>query len=91
MHDQGDLDLVLLGWGSDVIPETWLNDLPTGRIDQEELDKVLLGWENFIPTPAATAIPEPTTALLAVVLLGICPRCISRRDAPKSPNAVGVQ
>ena len=55
--EQGDLDLVLLNWGSDSaanVPAGWINDLPVGIVDQAELDKVLLNWGN------STILPPPT-------------------------------
>ena len=43
--EQGDLDLVLQNWGDDVdvtgVPAGWVNDLPSGQIEQTELDGVL--------------------------------------------------
>jgi len=68
--EQGDLNLVLLNWGSDVVPNGWVTDLPTGAIDQEELNKVLLGWGNTAPVAAAAgAVPEPTTLLMGLVVV----------------------
>ena len=75
MVEQGDLDLVLLSWGSDTPGEAWVNQLPgTGdftspRIDQEELDRVLLNWGGSTSAAAATAVPEPTSLLLVMSLL----------------------
>jgi hypothetical protein len=44
--DQGDLDLVLLHWGTDAsTPLTgWRNDFPFGQVDQDDLDAVILNW-----------------------------------------------
>jgi hypothetical protein len=70
--EQADLDLVLLNWGADaaVVPEGWVADLPEGFIDQDELDGVLLAWGNMLESPvAAAAVPEPSTILLAIVVL----------------------
>jgi len=66
---QGDLDLVLLNWGSTAppVPGGWINEQPDGLIGQTELDGVLLNWGNMAPALAAASVPEPTT----VVLLGL--------------------
>jgi hypothetical protein len=60
--DQGDLDLVLLGWGSELADAAgagWYNDLPSGPIDQEELDKVLLNWGGGIAANVASSETRP--------------------------------
>ena len=57
--EQGDLDLVLLNWGTDTsvtTPAGWTNDLPDSRIDQNELDRVLLNWGNRLPAPIPAII-----------------------------------
>jgi hypothetical protein len=80
--EQGDLDLVLLNWSSNAVPETWSNDLPNGAIDQNELDKVLLGWGNTSPVAAVVAsVPEPMTAAFGLVFLmcACCFRAMQRR------------
>jgi hypothetical protein len=69
--EQGDLDLVLLGWGSDVAtnppPPEWINQRPVaGLIDQGELDAVLLNWGGTADAVTATAVPEPSGLLLAL-------------------------
>jgi hypothetical protein len=74
--EQADLDLVLLSWGSDVVPENWIRDLPSGPIDQEELDTVLLGWGNVAANGAAS-VPEPST--LAVLVISLVVLTIRRR------------
>jgi hypothetical protein len=73
--EQGDLDLVLLNWGKNAIPAPsgWVMDLPYDTIDQDELDGVLLNWGTAVPESlAGTAVPEPSTALVAAAwaLLG---------------------
>ena len=74
--EQSDLDLVLLGWGSDTPGGGWVNQLPgtgdftTSLIDQEELDRVLLNWGNSA-SMAATAVPEPASLLLLLSLLAV--------------------
>jgi hypothetical protein len=71
--DQGDLDLVLLHWGSSefnlfVQPEGWIRNLPSGPVDQAELDAVLLNWGNTQPVAgSATAVPEPSAVWLLVL------------------------
>jgi glucose/arabinose dehydrogenase len=66
--EQGDLDLVLLHWGLSAAerPPTWVLDLPFGTIDQDELDGVLLNWGASLA--AATAVPEPGTAFLLLLV-----------------------
>jgi hypothetical protein len=68
--DQGDLDLVLLHWGSDVAaapPSVWINDVPAGLVGQAELDGILLHWGDVVPFGAAVAavaaspVPEPAS------------------------------
>jgi hypothetical protein len=79
--EQGDLDLVLLNWGSDgtAPPATWTNDLPRGLVDQDELDNLLLHWGDDVSMFAGLppeqgrqgqsgAVPEPR----AVGILAIC-------------------
>ena len=76
-QEQRDLDLVLLYWGdpASAVPSTWINDLPTGLVDQDELDGVLLHWGDVAAAAAGTAsglafarIPEPETWLLALLV-----------------------
>jgi hypothetical protein len=68
--EQADLDLVLLNWGDpgDPVPGGWINDLPDGNIDQAELDGVLLNWGMMAAPLAASSVPEPSAALLAIAL-----------------------
>jgi uncharacterized protein YjbI with pentapeptide repeats len=70
--DQGDLDLVLLNWGRELIDPMsagWINDLPTGLIDQNELDKILLNWGRQVGAGLSTpSVPEPATIGLCVVM-----------------------
>ena len=69
--EQADLDLVLSHWGVDgsVPPDGWINDLPDGFIDQAELDRVLSNWGSASAAlGATTAVPEPSSLLLAVGL-----------------------
>jgi hypothetical protein len=75
--DQADLDMVLLGWGTDTLPAAWRHDLPEdgGIIDQADLDEVLLRWGHTDGVPATddggwlsgsgTHAPEPGTLWLA--------------------------
>jgi hypothetical protein len=75
--DQGDLDLVLLHWGGDALPDDWYHDFPDLPIDQAELDTVLLRWGRFDGTPVLPApgsVPEPATltaVLTALVATGL--------------------
>jgi hypothetical protein len=75
--DQGDLDLVLLHWGGDALPDDWYHDFPDLPIDQAELDTVLLRWGRFDGTPVLPApgsVPEPATltaVLIALVATGL--------------------
>jgi hypothetical protein len=73
--DQRDLDLVLLHWGGEALPDDWHHDFPDLPIDQGELDMVLLRWGRSDGTPmlpVADSVPEPATfALLVAVLVGI--------------------
>jgi hypothetical protein len=72
--EQGDLDLVLLNWSSELIDPAvigWTNDLPTGRVDQDELDKVLLAWGNFSTVARTAGVPEPSGTGLALVALTV--------------------
>lgn len=77
--EQGDLDLVLLNWGSaaSAVPDTWTNDPPAGIVDQSELDGVLLNWGNTFASSiapaggAALGVPEPQTWALLVVAVSL--------------------
>ena len=70
--EQGDLDLVLLNWGSEIppddVPEGWVNQQPTddGTIDQNDLDGVLLNWGNSSQSVSA-AVPEPATFMMLLI------------------------
>jgi hypothetical protein len=61
--EQGDLDLVLLHWGTsgDPPPQGWTRDLPEGPIDQDELDAVLLHWGQARPVAGALAKAAPSS------------------------------
>jgi uncharacterized protein YjbI with pentapeptide repeats len=74
--DQGDLDLVLLNWGNELIDPLsvgWTNDLPIGLVDQSELDKVLLNWgrSTAVSTATTAAVPEPTGTILGLLALTV--------------------
>ncbi|MEM9753396.1 MAG: hypothetical protein AAF916_08420 [Planctomycetota bacterium] len=72
--EQGDLDLVLTGWGSD--RAGFQNDAGFASllIDQEELDAVLTNWGgSAAPSFAGFAVPEPAAAT-ALVGLGLAGR-----------------
>ncbi len=75
--EQGDLDLVLTNWGSDVrvtgVPALWINDLPVGFIEQTELDKVLINWGSTTAPDfrGLTNVPEPGAGLVLVLLTNV--------------------
>jgi hypothetical protein len=80
MIAQGDLDLVLLYWGTDsaMLPN-FSGFHPTGLIDQDELDAVLLNWGAGLPLGSAI-VPEPPSAYVAfvvVVLVFVLSRAMS--------------
>lgn len=71
--DQGDLDLVLLNWGTSVadLPAEWVNQLPSGDIvAQAELDGVLLNW-GASSTVGAAAVPEPSSLIMLAACAAI--------------------
>lgn len=82
--DQGDLDLVLLNWGKELVnpfATGWINDLPHGAIDQAELNRVLLTWGSSVAQPTdATSVPEPfgLNILVAAVSIAILRRVKKR-------------
>jgi hypothetical protein len=53
---------------ADPVAAAWMNDLPSGAIDQGELDKVLLGWGSSIAVTSAI-VPEPSSILF--IALGL--------------------
>ena len=70
---QGDLNLVLLNWGSTASPAGFdASALSTGgpfdgNMSQNELNDVLLNWGNTAEASGGSAVPEPATlALIAV-------------------------
>lgn len=66
--EQGDLDLVLLNWGTDagMPPAGWIAHLPAGTVDQGELDGVLLNWGATSTGVRSSTVPEPSTMILVV-------------------------
>ncbi|MEM7625014.1 MAG: PEP-CTERM sorting domain-containing protein [Planctomycetota bacterium] len=67
---QADLNLVLLNWGLDEVPDGWLDAAGfDGAISQNELNEVLLNWGDG-EAPDFNAIPEPTSAALLGLLGG---------------------
>jgi len=73
----GDLNLVLFNWdqpGAGLPPE-WVNEVPTGNVGVDELNGVLFNWGN---TAAVATVPEPTTAILSLVAIGLFGRFIRR-------------
>ena len=75
---QGDLDLVLLNWGSSAAPDGWLavdqfdGGDEGGLMSQNELDGVLLNWGSGTPADIVASVPEPTLGVSLVVLACGC-------------------
>ncbi|MEM7627524.1 MAG: hypothetical protein AAF333_18155 [Planctomycetota bacterium] len=73
---QADLDLVLLNWGDEVVPDgfdpTALSDGGPfdGLISQNELDTTVLNWGKVAPPDHGdlNAVPEPAAATIALGL-----------------------
>jgi uncharacterized membrane protein len=87
--DQGDLDLVLLHWGSESTlfdpPDGWIRNLPIGRVDQAELDAVLLNWGKMqAEVGSVAAVPEPRSLFLLIALAPFALWCkpSTRRKSP---------
>jgi hypothetical protein len=90
--EQGDLDLVLLNWGSEsiVAPDGWIRDFPIGPVDQAELDAVLLNWGNTQPpVNRVGAIPEPATMSLVLAVLPLVV-ALRRTHAQRRNSIVGA-
>jgi len=64
--EQADLNLVLQIWGqpASAAPSPWINDRPTGTIDQNELDSVVLNWPSA-SGPLNLTLAGSTSALNA--------------------------
>ena len=72
---------MLLNWGAGSVPppEGWLSNLPGLRVEQGELDEVLLNWgDRDVTLPEAAGVPEPSSLLLAAVLVGLMAWRVSR-------------
>lgn len=74
--DNGDLSLVLNNWGDPVppTPTGWINQIPTdGFVNNNDLSAVLDNWGNSQGSGSLVnlAVPEPTSALLVIVALGL--------------------
>jgi hypothetical protein len=70
--EQGDLDLVLSNWGTQValLPTTWVNERPAALVDQSALDQVLLNWGKTATFTSPVAhMPEAGSMTVAVLLL----------------------
>ncbi len=66
----GDLTLLLSNWGSTVppVPAGWTGDQPTAPgVGDDELTRLLNNWGV---SASATAVPEPSAALLAALAMG---------------------
>lgn len=76
--NQHDLDLVLAGFGSSVLPDAWLaaSQLQGGVIDIDELNAVLRNWTSEVD-PTFT-VPEPGTGAV-LGLLAVLGRSRRRR------------
>jgi hypothetical protein len=96
--EQGDLDLVLLNWGTIAAepPSGWINDVPSGQVGQAQLDGVLLHWGDVVPFEAAIAanpaapVPEPAgCVMLAAVAALACTAAQKRKATPgrRTPHA----
>ncbi len=70
---QSDLDLVLLNWGSSVLPSGWLavEQFDGVLISQNELDAVLLNWGSGEQPVFAAAVPEPGVLACMLFSLGL--------------------
>jgi hypothetical protein len=68
--EQGDLDLVLLSWGANTKPPSWIGYPLLGGVDQEELDQVLLNWGDT--RLSAATVPEASTIVLGMLLVLAC-------------------
>lgn len=80
--EQADLDLVLLNWGHELLDPNavgWSSGRPSGAIDQEELDRVLLNWGMGAQALAAASVPEPASAVIAILVLVAGSACQWRR------------
>jgi len=88
--EQGDLDLVLLHWGQELIDPAdvgWTADPPQGAIDQQELDNVLLNWGVSSEAPGISAVPEPESQMLfAIGLLVVLATSVILRSGSTSAS-----
>ncbi|MEM7625475.1 MAG: cellulase family glycosylhydrolase [Planctomycetota bacterium] len=69
---QADLNLVLLNWGSDAIPDEWtaVEQFDGVLVGQNELNAVLLNWGSGQPPDTnIVVIPEPHTFGVLVIML----------------------
>jgi len=73
----GDLNLVLFNWDQPGpgLPAEWVNQRPAGNVAVDELNGVLFNWGN---TAAVATVPEPTTGVLAFVVIALIGSTIRR-------------
>ncbi|MEM1446822.1 MAG: hypothetical protein AAGF84_12255 [Planctomycetota bacterium] len=71
--EQGDLNLVLNGWGQARVGWSNAEGFTTAAVDQEELNRVLNNWgSSQTPDMQGGFVPEPTAAGLAALAFGLC-------------------
>ena len=84
LTEQGDLDLVLGYWGAgaEPLPDEWRSQRPAdgGIVDQAELDRILANWgASRVSLAGAAAVPEPTTAMIALLAVAVSIVACGRR------------
>jgi hypothetical protein len=90
--EQGDLDVVLLGWGESQ-QIGWIGDPIDGMIEQQELDRALLNWGDVAPRLGAYRVPEVSSfglSLVGSLCLGMIARRGPRRRAIESIRGAGI-
>ena len=77
MVDSADLNNLALSWRHDIALWSAGDFTANGYIDSADLNSVALNWRESIPS-AASAVPEPAAATLAVFVL-VAVTCLRRR------------